>query len=200
MKKLMLMGAFAVFGLSNVNAQDDSASKLKVTFGAKAGVNFATVGGDETGGTSSRTAFHVGGVAEIAISEKFSVQPELLYSAQGAVRDFEGVDVDVKLDYLNIPIMAKYYVADGFSVEAGPQIGLLLSAEADGGGETEDLKDSISGIDFGLGIGAGYKMESGLNFSARYNLGISNINDFEGSDDISNQNNVFQISVGYFFN
>lgn len=196
----MLMAAFAVFGLSNVNAQDDSASKLKVTFGAKAGVNFATIGGDDTGDTSSRTAFHIGGVAELAISEKFSVQPELLYSAQGAVEDFEGVDVDVKLDYLNIPIMAKYYVADGFSVEAGPQIGFLLSAEADGGGETVDLKDITNGIDFGVGIGAGYKMESGLNFSARYNLGISNINDFEGSDDISNQNNVFQISVGYFFN
>jgi len=189
----MLFAAVAVFGLTSVNAQE-------VKFGAKAGVNFATIGGDDTGDLSSRTGFHVGGVAEIGISEKFSVQPELVYSAQGATEDFEGVDVDWKFDYLNVPVMAKYMVADGFSIEAGPQIGFLLSAKVEGGGEEVDIKDEVSGIDFGFGFGAGYKMESGLNFSARYNLGLSNINDFEGSDDFSNQNNVFQISVGYFFN
>lgn len=42
-------------------------------------------------------------------------------------------------------------------------------------------------------------MESGLNFAARYNLGFSNINSGEGSDEFKNQNSVIQISVGYFF-
>jgi len=42
-------------------------------------------------------------------------------------------------------------------------------------------------------------MDSGLNFGARYNLGLSNIWDFEGSDDFKNQNNVIQVSVGYMF-
>ncbi|WP_040278587.1 porin family protein [Psychroserpens damuponensis] len=200
MKKLMLLAAVAVFGLSSVNAQE-------VKFGAKAGLNMSNIGGDADD-LDGLTSFHLGGVAEIVISDKFSVQPELVYSAQGAKNEetFEGITFEskLKLDYLNIPIMAKYYVAEGFSVEAGPQIGLLLSAneEFEGGGESgeEDVKDGFKGIDFGFGIGAGYKMDSGLNFSARYVLGLSNIADGEESDDYSIQNNVFQISVGYFFN
>jgi len=102
--------------------------------------------------------------------------------------------------------MAKYYVAEGFSIEAGPQVGFLMSAnaeyEASGGGESEsddeDVKDDFKGIDFGFGIGVGYKMDSGLNFAARYSLGLSNIAE-DDEDDFSIQNNVMQISVGYMF-
>ena len=192
MKKSFLIIAIIVFGLTNLNAQE-------VKFGAKAGLNLASITGDETDGIESRTAFHVGAVAEISVSDKFSVQPELLYSAQGAKDSFEGIDVDAKIDYLNLPIMAKYYVAEGFSLELGPQVGFLLSAKAEGGGESIDFKDETKGIDFGANFGVGYKLESGLNFGARYNLGLSNINDGEGSDDFKNQNSVIQLSVGYFF-
>ncbi|GAA4952274.1 porin family protein [Algibacter agarivorans] len=174
--------------MSNVNAQE-------VTFGAKAGLNMASFSGDETGGVKAKTSFHVGAVAEIAISDVFSVQPELLFSAQGAKED--GGDGEFKSNYINLPIMAKYYVAEGLSVEAGPQVGLLISAEDEDG---DDFKDEMSGIDFGLNLGVGYKMESGLNFAARYNLGLSNIWDYDGIGDFSQQNAVFQISVGYFFN
>ncbi len=76
MKKLFLFAAIAVFGFTSVNAQE-------VTFGAKAGLNLASVSGDNTDEIDGRTAFHVGAIAEIAISDVFSVQPELLYSAQG---------------------------------------------------------------------------------------------------------------------
>ncbi len=63
------------------------------------------------------------------ISEKFAFQPELLYSAQGSDYDDEDFSGSVKADYLNVPLMAKYYVGEGFSLEAGPQVGLLLSAK-----------------------------------------------------------------------
>ncbi len=95
--------------------------------------------------------------------------------------------------------MAKYYVADGFSIEAGPQVGFLMSAKVKAEGEEEDIKDSVKGIDFGANLGIGYKLESGLNFGARYNLGLSNLNDGEDSDDFKWNNSVIQVSVGYFF-
>ena len=110
--------------------------------------------------------------------------------------------------------MAKFYVAEGFSLEAGPQIGFLLSSKLDYEGvgpgysesSTEDLKDFTKGIDFGLNFGLGYKMESGLNFGARYNLGLSNFWDLPsdidpefGISDFKNKNSVIQLSVGYFF-
>ena len=179
MKKLILLVAVTLFAF-NVNAQD-------VTFGAKAGVNFASLGGDDADGLDSRTSFHVGGVVNIGLSEKFSVQPELVYSSQGAS---EG-DNDLKMDYLNIPVLAKIQVADGFSVEVGPQIGILLSADADG----EDVKEFFKSSDFSGAVGLNYALASGLNFGARYNLGLGSIADGDG--DI--MNNVFQVSVGWTF-
>ena len=187
---------FAIAMLSvalTVNAQD-------VKFGAKAGINFSNIYGDDVEDNEVRTSFHIGAVAEIKISEKFSIQPEVLYSAQGVTNDQDNVDVTLKLDYLNIPVMAKYYVAKGFSLEAGPQLGFLLSAKAKGesGDESSelDIKDELESIDFGLNFGAGYKLDNGLNFSARYNLGLSNISE---DSDSAVKNSVFQISVGYFF-
>ena len=211
MKKTILLLALA-FGMYSANAQE-------ISFGAKAGLNLASVSGDETDDLDGRTGFHVGAVAEFSLSEKFSLQPELLYSTQGAKFEetaFEqGVtargEATVKLDYILLPVMAKYYIAEGLSIEAGPQLGVLVSAEtelelsgsADGQTvsitEENDISDEISSIDLGVNFGLGYKLDNGLNFAARYNLGLSNVNDFEGSDDFKNQNSVIQFSVGYSF-
>lgn len=180
MKKLLLSAVIAVFAMSNLNAQE-------VKFGAKAGVNFASLGGDDSDGLDGRTSFHVGGVAEIGISEKFAVQPELVYSSQG----FSVDDENLKLDYINLPILAKFFVAEGFSIEVGPQIGFLISADAEG----EDVKDLFKSTDFSGALGLGYKLESGLNFAARYNLGLGSVVDGDG--DL--KNNVIQLSVGYMF-
>ncbi|WAC02882.1 hypothetical protein N7U66_04435 [Lacinutrix neustonica] len=67
MKKLLFTAAIVALGFTTVNAQE-------VKFGAKAGVNLATIGGDAED-VDGLTSFHVGGVAEIMVSEKFSVQP-----------------------------------------------------------------------------------------------------------------------------
>ena len=179
MKKLLFTAAIAVLGLSNVNAQE-------VTFGAKAGVNFANLGGDIED-NDMKVGFHVGGVAEIAISEKFSVQPELLFSSQGTKFEESGETLKYNLSYINVPVMAKYYVAEGFSVEAGPQVGFLVDAKAKYDSDSEDIKDAFNSVDFGLNLGAGY------------NLGLANIAKDAG-DDFSIQNNVIQLSVGYSFN
>jgi len=201
MRKLLILTAIILFGFKSVNAQD-------VNFGAKAGVNFASFLGDKDHNDKTRTAFHVGLVAEFMISDDFSFQPELMYSAQGGsyenAQDGEGLyDGTLKNDYLNVPLMAKYYVAEGFSLEAGPQVGFLLSAKDDwedvqtGESDTEDWKDFYKGIDFGVNFGVGYKLEGGLNFGARYNLGLSNI--WDDSEDFKTQNGVIQVSLGYFF-
>ena len=196
MKKVLLLIAVVAAGFT-ANAQE-------VKFGAKAGLNIASISGDtdDLGNTSARTSFHVGAVAEITISDKFAIQPELVYSTQGTKLELREADGTMKLDYLNVPVIAKFYVAEGLSLEAGPQIGFLMSAKlkAEYGGETEetDIKDEleIKSVDFGLNFGAGYKLDNGLNFSARYNLGLSEISK---NENIDSKNGVFQISVGYMF-
>ena len=195
MKKLIFLVAFAAFAMS-VYAQNAQ----NISLGAKAGLNFATISGDGTDGIDPIIAFHVGAVAEFPIFENFSLQPELLYSAQGAEDTAEGMTVKAKLNYLNIPVIGKYYFTDAFSLEIGPQIGFLLKADVEAEGVSVDAKDLFKSTDFGLNFGVGYKLNNGLNFSARYNLGLSNINDFDDEgEDFKNQNSVFQISIGYFF-
>lgn len=215
MRKLLLTAAVAVFGLSNINAQE-------ISFGAKAGVNLANLSGDIED-NKMLTGFHVGGVAEYMFDDEMGLQVELLYSTQGTKSSYSesetigGVtykydgEVKSKLDYINIPVLFKYYVSEGLSLEAGPQVGFLLSAKneyketetIDGvstsESETDDLKEYVNSLDFGLNIGLGYKMESGLNFGARYNLGLANINKDDDGDDEKLNHSVFQLSVGFMF-
>ncbi|MEN2487959.1 porin family protein [Flavobacterium sp. B11] len=177
MKKILLLAVFTVLGFANVNAQE-------IKFGAKAGLNFSTVNGSNTNNIGYVTSYHVGVVSEIPISDKFSFQPEIMYSRQGYTFNND----IVAMNYLNIPLMGKYYVTKGLSLEAGPQIGFLLSAKNEG----VKVTNSYTTFDFGANFGIGYKLENGLNFSARYNLGITKV-------DTDNRNGVFQVSVGYFF-
>lgn len=183
MKKILLLAVLTALGFTNVNAQE-------IKFGAKGGLNFATISGDNTKGVDLVTSFNFGVLSEIPISDKFSFQPEIMYSGQG----YSFNDNTIALSYLNIPLMGKYYVTKGLSVEAGPQIGFLLAAK----NEKTDVKDSFNTFDFGINFGLGYKLDNGLNFGARYNLGLTDINNVENSSS-KNKNGVFQVSVGYFF-
>ncbi|WP_456441474.1 porin family protein [Psychroserpens sp.] len=183
MKKLLFCLAIAVFGIANLNAQD-------IEFGVKGGLNFASISGDDIPESGIITDFHFGVMAELPISDKFSFQPELLYSGQGYAIDRDIIN----LNYINVPLMAKYYLTKRLSVEAGPQIGFLISAK----NESVDIKDQVKSFDFGANLGVSYKLDSGLNFGARYNFGLSNINDISGFSN-KNQNGVVQVSIGYFF-
>lgn len=153
--------------------------------GLKAGLNFATFGADAEN-TEILTSFHVGAFGQFALSDKLTLQPELLYNAVG-----EG-STEWKMNYISIPVMFLYNINEQFNIQAGPQLGLLMSAEIDG----TDVKEEMSGTDFGInfGVGAGFGK---LSVSARYSLGLSNILDTEALGDIKLTNNVIQLSVGY---
>jgi len=106
---------------------------------------------------------------EFMISDKFAIQPEVLYSAQGVKLDAGGDKGDLKLDYIIVPVLGKYYVAEGFSLEFGPQIGFLVSADAKSGGESMSIKDEVKSTDISLDFGVGYNITSNLILGAGYN-------------------------------
>ncbi len=224
MKKFVLV-LIALFTLSIVNAQD-------ISVGVKAGINYAgTLTSDATYNDyfDAVIAPHFGVVADYALNNDFSVQAELLYSTSGfnrsdTVETLAGditYDLTGKVNYLTIPIMAKYYFVDGLSLEAGPYVGFLLSAALDGsvelpdllGGtqefDKEDMKEDYNTTDIGLGVGASYEMDNGIFVSLRYNLGLTDINAEDLSEipvtdgaldkDDTIKNNIFQFSVGYKF-
>lgn len=185
-------------------ASTKAVAQQQVKFGPKAGVNFSNISGLDNAET--KTGFHVGAVAEIKFNEKFSIQPEVVYSAQGA--KFTGsyplignVEAKFNYDYINIPILAKYYFVDGFSVEAGPQIGFLVKAEdkvTNGSTEvTNDVKNNLNSTSFGLGFGLAYDLPMGVFINGRYNLGLSDI--VKNNNNNAQKNSVIQIGIGYKF-
>lgn len=199
MKKLFLFAVALAMTVSTSFAQGE------VRFGAKAGLNLASIGGDAVytgfGGFDSRVSFHIGGLVEVPFTDKISVQPEVLFSSQGSKYNFGTSGItDTKLSYINIPVMGKYHIIEGLSGELGPVIGVLIKADgldSDTGIEG-DIKDQYKNIDVGIGIGASYRLAMGVFGSLRYNKGLSNINDDKNVNG-KNQNNVFQISAGYTF-
>ncbi|MDR6762770.1 opacity protein-like surface antigen [Flavobacterium sp. 2755] len=193
MKKVILT-TMAILAFGFANAQ-------KTRFGVKGGLNVSTLTGEYEDDTKSLIGFHVGGFAEIKVIERLAIQPELLFSAQGA--RFEGIGndkYDAKLNYLNIPVLAKFYITKQFTVEAGPQIGFLLSAKIEG----EDAKDFYKSADFGFNFGAGYNFTDNFSAGIRYTVGLSGVydNDNEDLEDYidSSKNSNLALFVGYKFN
>jgi len=129
----------------------------------------------------------------------FSVQPELVYSMEGAKEEEDDVEIKINLNYINVPVLLQYN-SSGFFAETGPQIGFLTGAktkvEFDDEEEEEDIKDELEGINLSWAIGLGYKLPSGFGFNARYNLGLSNIAK-DGTDDDKLKVNTIQIGIFY---
>ncbi|MFC7357352.1 porin family protein [Jejudonia soesokkakensis] len=190
MRKLFLLSIFIVLGCITSQAQ--------ISFGAKAGVNFASLQGDDADDIEGQTTINIGGIANIGITELLAVQPELVYSRQGFKSDEN--DITVFLDYLTIPVMADFTIAEGLSLQGGPQVGINInSIIKDDETENEEDLDNVEGLDLGMGIGAQYRLPMGLFFQARYVAGLNNVfEDIEG-ESVDAKNSVISVSIGWFF-
>jgi Outer membrane protein beta-barrel domain len=186
MKKIFFMGVVCLLVNYATKAQTAHAQ-----FGLKAGVNIANIHADGSD-YDSRTGFYAGGLAHVHITTHFAIQPEVVYSTQGA--DFGSFKR--KQDYINVPVLAQYMTNTGFRLQTGPQVGFLTSAKNKSGDVEVDVKDQLNTVDFAWSFGASYISKTGLGLDARYNLGISNINDNES---IEARNRVFQVGAFYQF-
>lgn len=206
MKKLVLSAAAAVLGIMGVDAQNANTEALQL--GVRAGYNLSNLSGDlaDEIDTKSLSGFHIGLFTEFPVAPRFSIQPEVMYSTQGAKFEGMGSEATLRTQYLNVPVLAKFYVAEGFNLQAGPQIGFLTGAEYQvDGADDIDVSDNMKGTDFGLLFGAGYKVAQGVTIDARYNMGLSNTLDEDANvdegvgTDQEWKNGVFQIGIGYQF-
>ena len=197
MIKKLWVACVAIAFAGTVNAQDtafaEAVNAKDVKIGVKLGMNIASVNGSNANNLDSITGFVFGVTAEIPFTEKFSIQPELLYSAQGAQ---QGNDYRYDLNYVSLPIMAKYYIAKGFTVEAGPQFSFLVKDElvpisTYNGNIVNTVAENF---DLALNLGLGYQFKSGIFFQTRYNIGVIAISE---NPDI--KNGVFQMTLGFQF-
>ncbi len=178
-----------------------AANAEETAFGIKAGVSFASIVGDDTDDLKSLTGFMGGGFVAFPLSPTISIQPEVFYAQKGAKYDDGGTDGSIKLDYIDIPVLFKYTMA-GESARPyflfGPAVGFRVSSKLSEGDESVDIDEFISSTNFGLVFGLGVNFQKFL-LEVRYDVGLSNIWDFENIDSITNKNSVFGIMVGYNF-
>ena len=245
MKKLLLT-IITVSSLSFLSAQE-------IKFGAKGGLNSSRIkftvprivfGGFEAIYANKdyqfKNGFHVGGFVEFVITDQFSFQPELLLSFQGS--KYESNDTEYKplpgfdqfetvtntttnltTAYINIPLMAKYYVSEKLYLMVGPQVGYLVGAKSKSEGfainafaiftppktiktltiidSDTDVKESFKSFNLSAGAGAGYFFTENIFAEARYNRGLSNDSQMVRffNIDPDAKASAIQISLGYRF-
>lgn len=196
MKKFLQFAICVIVSIAQLHAQNNETSSYNshsgnFLFGIKAGPNISSLSGDAIYNYSSKPGFHLGLAMDIPYSDKLSVQPEVFISLQGSGGFFLE---DLNFWYINVPVMGKYNIWDVLFIEAGPQLSYLLSSNLEGnafGGGT--TLDATNKIDFGFGIGAGYKLNDNLYFQLRYNMGLINV-----IKDVTSKNRTLQLSATYF--
>ncbi|MCT4665346.1 MAG: PorT family protein [Flavobacteriales bacterium] len=165
---------FFLFISTAVFAQSDAYS----IYGIKGGINRVE---------SGKTGVVLGLFGEYALSTNFSLRSETNFSAQEIdIESDNKKQVQAKLNYLNWPILGKFYMNESFSLEGGPQIGFLLS------GKSKSLaKNDFKIIEFGLSVGLGYRLLDNIELGLRYNHGLTDIT--KTKDQINNK--VLQLSL-----
>ncbi|MFD2717177.1 porin family protein [Hymenobacter monticola] len=205
MKKLLIIAFLSLFLTPLARAQ----------FGIKGGLNVAELTGRDGETASYKPFYHVGIFYQANVLGPLSIQPEVQYSLQGGNLKSAYTDYDSELHYLTVPILAKLTVGPVF-VEAGPQFGVLLSANQQGnlqvgftpdgmpayGNESRPATSEFKRGDFSVVGGVGLKLGSSFSLGGRLVAGLNDINDaknLSGINDPRLQNRVFQVYAALQF-
>ncbi|HEV8505770.1 MAG TPA: porin family protein [Chitinophagaceae bacterium] len=161
-------------------------------FGLKAGLNISSLDVKDGVDFDSKAGFHIGGLAHIHLSPHFGVQPELVYSTQG------GKDGNDKwnINYLNMPVLFQYMTGGGLRLQTGPQLGFAVSSKIKSGDIEQNISDDVKTVDVSWSLGASYLFPEAIGIDARYNIGLTNVND-AATPEVRNR--VFQLGLFYQF-
>ena len=200
MKKIAIAFVCMIMAVGTAMAQK------QFTFGPKIGVDYTHYWGKnvEHGGQLN---YQAGLFMEYRFTNKFSVAPEVVFAAQGGKYDTKVLGVELKetdhVNYINVPVMLKYYVIPELSIDFGPQVGFNVYSKNTIEGkveklkekETTDMKKYTKTVDFGLGLGLTYNITEEVFIQARYTMGLTKV--FNVDDDSKNGNG--QIAIGFRF-
>lgn len=182
----------------------NSIAQNNIRFGVKAGGNLSGFHTEKSTDTDN-ILFNIGGLAELDLTNSFSIQVELLYNKKGGlilVRDVpvsQFYSIDTRLDYIDIPIQGKFEFIKNLSFDFGPQIGFLIDSEGEivnsqnDNGKKVEFTDTNT-IEFAFNGGFSYKFHENLFLQARYSYGLTEI--FNNS---KYKNSVISLSLGYLF-
>lgn len=189
MKKIFLVAAMMVSSVAMFAQQAVGTWSIQ----PKIGLNVANLTDADA---DSRIGLAVGAELQYQATDIFAITGGILYSMQGCKDSESGATGTVKLDYINVPILANVYVVKGLAVKLGIQPGFnvnsKLKAKTSGVSAEVDL-DGVKSVDFTIPIGLSYEFDNFV-IDGRYNWGVTKV-----ADDLDSKNSVFQFTVGYKF-
>ena len=180
-----------------------SPATAQITYGVKAGVNFANVSFDGEDGvpSSGRVGVLAGAFATVRLANWLTVQPEAIYTVKGASLDIFDIDSDYIVDYLEVPVLVRVPVRTRLYVAAGPSFAFQIRARSRtsfaGSTEEVDIGEDVESLDVGVVGAAGFQMGRWV-FDGRYTHGLSDT-DADASDNVKIRNRVFSLSAGFTF-
>jgi len=162
---------------------------VKAEKGIVGGISVTNLSGNDADsiGTDSRTSAIAGGFYRYNINPKVAIEPQLLISMKGAKASALGFDVDLKLTYLELPVLFRFTIPTQGNVSpsifAGPSVGIKLSSKGSAtspGFSIETDLENTKGVEFGLVFGGGITIgrnDTKIFLDGRYNLGLTNVFD-----------------------
>ncbi|MEN9570494.1 MAG: hypothetical protein RL172_1725 [Bacteroidota bacterium] len=191
MKSILLSIAIAATCSKVANAQG-------FHLGVKLGSNINKLSGQSFKNEFSY-GYHAGVFSEIGLGKKWTIQPEVLFNQVNTDTtskfselyklDFDKVS-DIKLSYISIPLLLNYNLSKNFSIQAGPQYGILIDKNKN---LLENGKSAFKSGDFSMLAGMQIKL-AGLRIYGRYAVGLNNLNDIDNQDKWKNQ--TIQLGLG----
>ncbi|MEJ2613363.1 MAG: porin family protein [Ignavibacteriaceae bacterium] len=209
MKKTLLPALIVLLFFSSTTL-----AQLPFKLGVRAGLNLANLSFDpelpSTVDKSSRVGFKFGAMAELGFIPMFAIQVEPMYVMRGAKFTQGSVEQTWKFSYLEIPVLLKLKIPTPGPITpyafAGPNIGILLSANDETNGHETDIKEHINSTDFALDFGAGvsFNIAPLLDFliDGRYSIGLSELPTDEAKQSLGNltvKTRDIQIVAGIMF-
>ena len=191
MKKGLMILLMAVLACMSAGAQ--------VKFGAKAGLDVTNFWGKHTD-HDIRLNYQAGLLMEYQFRPRLAVAPEVVFAAQGGInKGYSGNNYIFHTNYINIPVMLKYYTAPVFSIDFGPQVGFNVYSKYTHSGKVTDAKGWTNTVDFGLGMGFTGQMVGNTFIQMRYTLGLTRV--FKSDDEVMEQrkNGNIQLAFGVKF-
>jgi hypothetical protein len=212
MKRIILQLFVIIFCVTTlISAQS------QISAGPTIGINFATFNGNDAnqfGNLSSKTGLYIGGFFNIRFTELFALQPEMAFTMKGSDGTINiygyNYNITYKTNYIEIPVLLKFYIPiQGArtikpNLYIGPAFAFKVSSNvevsANGNGQTADISNTTKDFDLGLAFGGGIGFLVGrgvLDFSLRYTLGLTSIDDSGANMEVTN--GVIAIIANYAF-
>lgn len=213
-KRVSVVGLFILFVTTiNTNAQETKG-------GIKGGLNLSYLSIDDANDNNIIPGFHAGFWGKMMVTDKFGIQPEVLFSTKGVKtvydKDFLGIDVAdgetrLNMNYIDIPVYLAFNLSEDFDFHFGPYVGILMNANVDTDTEILDFievddmeeidRSEFNTIDYGLSGGLGFNFDP-VTLGFNYTLGLNKVaKDGESMESLLGdaKNNTIQVYVGLAF-